>query len=350
MILTFVIARSDRRQDLLVDSRRSGAARSTTRRRCSLRIGFVALFTLGGITGIFLAAMPYDLHVHGTYFVVGHFHYVLVGGSMMGIFAGMYYWFPKMSGPPDERDARQDALLAVLHRLQRHVLADALARHRSACRAGLPTYDPQFQFWNRFASVVVLRHGASRILMFFVNVLWSIRNGKKSGPEPVGRAHARVADSVAAALLQLQAHSDGLRPAVRLLAAAAVQGPRRRTHRFAAGRAGGSALDGGRIDRARRRRGDASTEVDQLYAETRELRLQGFLLFLVSDCVLFSSFIFAYLYLRNTGQGWPPPGINRLDVAFAALNSVVLFGSGATMHYALENWKHGNFDTLRVAS
>ncbi|MBV8639580.1 MAG: heme-copper oxidase subunit III [Candidatus Eremiobacteraeota bacterium] len=84
--------------------------------------------------------------------------------------------------------------------------------------------------------------------------------------------------------------------------------------------------------------------VDQLYAETRDLRLQGFLLFLISDCVLFSSFIFAYFYMRNSGQGWPPPGIHRLDVAFAAVNSVILFGSGATMHYALENWKHGHFN------
>ncbi|PZR58338.1 MAG: heme-copper oxidase subunit III [Candidatus Meridianibacter frigidus] len=84
-------------------------------------------------------------------------------------------------------------------------------------------------------------------------------------------------------------------------------------------------------------------EVDRLYAETRDLRLNGFLLFMVSDLVLFSSFIFAYLYLRNSGQGWPPPGINRLDVAFAAFNSVVLFGSGTTMHFALENWKHGHF-------
>src|SRR5215472_4437613 len=89
--------------------------------------------------------------------------------------------------------------------------------------------------------------------------------------------------------------------------------------------------------------GAAHEEVDQLYKETRDLRLQGFLLFLISDCVLFSSFIFAYLYMRNSGQGWPPPGIHRLDVTFAAVNSVVLFGSGATMHYALENWKHGHF-------
>lgn len=84
-------------------------------------------------------------------------------------------------------------------------------------------------------------------------------------------------------------------------------------------------------------------QVDQLYAETRELRLQGFLLFLVSDVVLFSSFIFAYLYLRNSGQGWPPPGITRPSISLAALNSAILFGSGATMHYALENFKHGKF-------
>jgi len=84
-------------------------------------------------------------------------------------------------------------------------------------------------------------------------------------------------------------------------------------------------------------------EADQLYLETRELRVQGFLLFMVSDLVLFSSFIFEYLYLRSSGQGWPPPGGPKLDLALAALNSGVLFGSGATMHFALENWKHRNF-------
>ncbi|HEY8298327.1 MAG TPA: heme-copper oxidase subunit III [Candidatus Baltobacteraceae bacterium] len=84
-------------------------------------------------------------------------------------------------------------------------------------------------------------------------------------------------------------------------------------------------------------------EADQLYIETRELRVQGFLLFMVSDLVLFSSFIFAYLYLRNSGQGWPPAGGPHVDIWLAAMNSVVLFGSGATMHFALENWKHRNF-------
>src|SRR6185312_4715965 len=81
---------------------------------------------------------------------------------------------------------------------------------------------------------------------------------------------------------------------------------------------------------------------DALYEEVRSHRLLGFTLFLISDCILFSAFIFAYLYLRNTIDHWPPPGIAGPDLLFGALNSIVLFGSGATMHYALDNWKHGN--------
>jgi heme/copper-type cytochrome/quinol oxidase subunit 3 len=84
--------------------------------------------------------------------------------------------------------------------------------------------------------------------------------------------------------------------------------------------------------------------VDGLYAETRDLRLLGFVLFLLADCILFSSFIFAYLYLRSSAPTWPPVvdghQLGRLDVAFGAMNSIVLFGSGVTMHFALESWKN----------
>ena len=87
--------------------------------------------------------------------------------------------------------------------------------------------------------------------------------------------------------------------------------------------------------------------VDETYRETRDLRLLGFVLFLVSDVVLFSAFIFAYLYLRNSVPNWPPitksgQQLPRFDVAFAAINSCALFGSGATMHFAMESWKHLN--------
>ena len=85
-------------------------------------------------------------------------------------------------------------------------------------------------------------------------------------------------------------------------------------------------------------------DVDHGYWVQRDLRLLGFSLFLLSDIVLFSMFIFAYLYLRNSVPLWPPVNsqghqLPRFDIAFAAINSVVLFGSGVTMHFALESWK-----------
>ena len=61
-------------------------------------LGFVSVFTIGGLSGIFLAAFPIDWQVHDTYYVVAHFHYVLFGGSLLGILAGLHFWWPKMFG------------------------------------------------------------------------------------------------------------------------------------------------------------------------------------------------------------------------------------------------------------
>jgi cytochrome c oxidase subunit 3 len=80
---------------------------------------------------------------------------------------------------------------------------------------------------------------------------------------------------------------------------------------------------------------------DAAYAEQRDIRLLGFLFFLISDSIFFGSLIFAYLYLRNSVGVWPPPGVERPDVYLAAVNSIVLFGSGVTMHFATDSVKHG---------
>jgi len=61
-------------------------------------IGFIGLFTIGGLTGLFLAAMGLDIHVHDTYFVVAHFHYIMVGGAVMGYLGGIHFWWPKITG------------------------------------------------------------------------------------------------------------------------------------------------------------------------------------------------------------------------------------------------------------
>ncbi len=147
-------------------------------------VGFLALFTFGGVTGIFLAAVPFDLHAHGTYFIVGHFHYVLVGGSLMGIFAGMYYWFPKFSGRMlNETIGKWHFWLFFVGFngtfLPMHWLGFLGMPRRVA------EYDPQFQMWNRVESVSSFIMTFA-ILLFFINMFVSMRNGKKAGPNPWG--------------------------------------------------------------------------------------------------------------------------------------------------------------------
>jgi cytochrome c oxidase subunit 1 len=61
-------------------------------------LGFIGLFTMGGLTGMFLAALATDVHLNGTYFIVAHFHYIMVGGAVMGYLGGMHFWWPKISG------------------------------------------------------------------------------------------------------------------------------------------------------------------------------------------------------------------------------------------------------------
>jgi cytochrome c oxidase subunit I len=61
-------------------------------------LGFIGLFTIGGLTGLFLASLGLDVHVHDTYFVVAHFHYIMVGGAIMGYLGGLHYWWPKITG------------------------------------------------------------------------------------------------------------------------------------------------------------------------------------------------------------------------------------------------------------
>ena len=61
-------------------------------------LGFIGLFTIGGLTGLFLAALGLDVHVHDTYFVVAHFHYIMVGGALMGYLGGIHFWWPKITG------------------------------------------------------------------------------------------------------------------------------------------------------------------------------------------------------------------------------------------------------------
>ena len=91
-------------------------------------VGFIFVFTLGGFTGPHLRVTPIDIQIQDTYYIVAHFHYVLVAGSLFALFAGAYFWIPKWTGHMYERRHGQAALLVLDHLLQHYFLPDAFPR------------------------------------------------------------------------------------------------------------------------------------------------------------------------------------------------------------------------------
>ena len=147
-------------------------------------VGFIITFTIGGISGVFLGAVPFDFQAHGTYFIVAHLHYVLVGGSLMGALAGIHFWFPKMSGRMlNERMAKWTFWLFFIGVngtfFPMHILG-LLGMPRR-----VPVYDAQFQNWNDIISICSFFMTVA-IALFIVNVLYSLRCGKKAGANPWG--------------------------------------------------------------------------------------------------------------------------------------------------------------------
>jgi cytochrome c oxidase subunit 1 len=147
-------------------------------------IGFVFLFTIGGVTGVVLANGGVDTYMQDTYYVVAHFHYVLSLGAVFAIFAGFYYWFPKMSG------RMYNELLGKLHFFimfigvnviffPMHFLGlDGMPRR-------IPDYTPGFAHWNYVASVGYMITIAG-LAIFFVNLFWSLAAGRKAPANPWG--------------------------------------------------------------------------------------------------------------------------------------------------------------------
>ncbi|MFN2432142.1 MAG: cytochrome c oxidase subunit I [Gemmatimonadota bacterium] len=159
-----------------------GALRLTT--SLWFAIGFIGMFTIGGISGIMHASPPADLQQTDTYFVVAHFHYVLFGGSLLGIFAGIYYWFPKVTGRMlSETLGKWHFWLILLGFNMTFLPMHWLGLHGMTRRVFTYSADMNFGFWNLFATVGTFVISVS-LLIFVWNVLASLRGGAVAGDNP----------------------------------------------------------------------------------------------------------------------------------------------------------------------
>ncbi len=145
-------------------------------------LGFVSMFTIGGLSGIYLGAVPIDIHVSDTYFIVAHIHYVLFGGSVFTIFAGIYYWFPKMTGRMyNERLGKLHFWLTFigfnLTFFPMHWIGTQGMPRRVA------DYSEQFANWNFFISLSSFFLGMST-LVFLYNMITSWARGPAAGGNP----------------------------------------------------------------------------------------------------------------------------------------------------------------------
>ncbi len=145
-------------------------------------LGFIGLFTLGGLTGLFLATLAVDVHVHDTYFVVAHFHYIMVGGAVMGFLGGIHFWWPKITGRlyPEFWGRLSAGIIFIGFNLTffpQFVLGYLGMPRR------IHIYPDSFQVLNVMSSA-----GASILgigyLIPLVYLFWSLKYGKIAGPNP----------------------------------------------------------------------------------------------------------------------------------------------------------------------
>jgi len=145
-------------------------------------MGFIGLFTMGGLTGLFLATLATDVHLHDTYFVVAHFHYIMVGGALMGYLAGIHFWWPKMTGRLYPEGWARFAALVVFLGFNLTFFPQFILGY-----LGMPrryhAYPDEFQVLN-----VMSTAGASILavgyLIPLIYLIWSLRYGPAAGPNP----------------------------------------------------------------------------------------------------------------------------------------------------------------------
>src|SRR5688572_7072372 len=147
-------------------------------------MGFIGLFTLGGLTGLFLASIAVDIHVHDTYFIVAHFHYIMVGGTVMAYLGGVHFWWPKMTGRMYPEWAGKVSAVIVFLGFNLTFFPQFIVGY-----LGMPRrywqYPDEFQVLNVMSSAGASILGIGYLLPL-IYLLWSLKYGKVAPANPFG--------------------------------------------------------------------------------------------------------------------------------------------------------------------
>ena len=147
-------------------------------------LGFIGLFTIGGLTGLFLATLAVDVHVHDTYFIVAHFHYIMVGGTIMGYLGGLHFWWPKISGRLYPEGWAKFAALVIFVGFNLTFFPQFLLGY-----LGMPrryyAYPEEFQVLNVMSSAGASILGVGYLIPM-IYFIWSMRYGPPASANPFG--------------------------------------------------------------------------------------------------------------------------------------------------------------------
>ncbi|MDA4118290.1 MAG: cbb3-type cytochrome c oxidase subunit I [Thaumarchaeota archaeon] len=322
-------------------------------------IGSIFLFIIGGITGVFLSSFVLDVVYNNTYFVVGHFHYVMVGAAIFGLIAGLYYYIPKMTGKMFHQK------MALWHFILSFIGFNVLyfpmfflydMPRRIYTYQSLPSWD----LFNLISTVGAFIFALAQVLLL-ANIYYTLRKGQISPPNPwgattpewmpmiIGASHGAVtspalggdagdhhaghqtarpiwlATGIAIGFLGLSLLIYSWGVAVLLLGFVVI----------------GYAVVGWVLDDLHERFAmpEGLTE-SWPFSAIPKMRL-GMWIFLSTDVIVFGAILGAYLYIRSFAPSWPIPGSIH-EVPLGLANTIVLLTSGLTAYLALESIKDGN--------